>query len=711
MSRRIGRMAAGLALAVLLPSAAHAASENAVTFGSRWWTQTSPEASFREYLDLNRGGFLQSFTLRQWNASDAAVLSGENEFRLDQSTRLALSHGVRWQLEIKNDQIPHNYSFTARTPYTEVAPGVYRLPDSLQARTEAIPGNFGKNMIDALQEAPLTDLNVQTQVSSVRLRARPVHGWRFEVKGEERLRDGHKPYGGTFGFSSAIELMEPIHQRTLNGTASATYEHGPARVTASAGVSDFNNKVDAMIWDNPLRLTDRSTASDAASSQGRLALYPDNRVLSGNVALGYRLPRRTMFTGTVGVSQGKQDQAFLPMTINSAIAQGSLDSLPARSLDGKTTRISQDYRITTRPWNRTSGTLRYNYSKLDDKSPELTFIGSVRADESFTRGALTSKTFGHTDSRVGLDLDAQPLDPVGVGITVERRMRDRTEREVEKDNENVFAAHASAELPGDATFAANFRYGDRKLDHFDITEYENATGALTEQALLRRFDVASRKQTQGGGDLSWDPARWITLEAQYTYLLDDYPDSRYGLTRDEQHQVVAQATLHPRERLDLSGGYGFGQTETKQNSNETNASGPPTADAPTDWTARLKDKNVYVFTSAEWWAIERKLVFNADYQFTRALGTYDFISQLPAQNLPANLYRQHDLEVGSRWRIQNSTELGARYYWTEYDVNDVLTQNIPLLQFTGASPTAIYLGDSRLAYRAHRFEVLATRRF
>jgi len=274
----------------------------------------------------------------------------------------------------------------------------------------------------------------------------------------------------------------------------------------------------------------------------------------------------------------------------------------------------------------------------------------------------------------------------------------------------VFGANAHAVLPGDASFSASFRYGDRKLDAFDDEEYKNAAGVFEEQPLLRRFDVANRKQTQGGADLGWEPSRWLSLDAQYGYLLNDYPDSRYGLARDEQHQVVAEATLHPRPRLDVSGGYGYGYVLTRQRSNESNASAPPTADAATDWTAKIRDRNVYVFGGAEWWPVERKLVFNATYEFTRSLAIYDF-TLVPSVSLPGSVYRRHDVEVGTRWRVQSSTEIGGRWLWEEYDVDDILSENIPYVQFTGANATGIFLGDSRLDYRAHRFEVLATRRF
>ncbi len=711
MSSRIGTFGAAAVLAAALwAGAGHAAGENHATFGSRWWTQTAPEATYREYVDLSRGGYLESFLVREWNADNALVLSGENALRGDQSTRLALARGVRWRLEVRNDQIPHLFSPVTRSLYTETSPGVFRLPDSLQARNQSFPGNYGTIMSDALRHASRVEAGFRTEISTVRLRSRPAPGWRFELNGERRDRSGYKAIGAPFGFSTAIEMLEPIQQQTRTGSATATYQRGAAKVAATVGLSTFRNRVGELVWDNPKRLTDRSASADDASSQGQLDLAPDNRLVSGQVALGYRLPRRTTFSATVGASQGTQDDAFLPFTINSAIAQRSLDSLPARSLDGKRVSVRQDYRLTTRAWPGVSGTLRFHSSHVDNQTPELSFIGGVRGDQSFSRGERKNHPYGHTHSVLGADLDFRVAGPLGVGVLVERRTRDRTFREIEKDDENVFGAHASADLTDDLSLSANVRVAERTLDAFHDSDYKNAAGVFIEQPKLRRFDVANRKQTAGGADVSWQPVRWFGVDAQYGYQLNDFPDSRYGLGREEQHLVVTEATLRPRPRVALSGGYGFGQAETEQNSNETNASAPPTDDAATDWTATIKDRNVYVFGNAEWWAIERRLAFTAAYEFTRALGDYRF-RLTPSVSLPTTLYRRHDAQLGARWRLQHSTEIGGRWSYEEYDVTDVLNENIPLLQFTGTSATAIYLGDSHQDYRAHRLEVLATRRF
>lgn len=714
LTGKIGALA--LLLCATLPAAARGENtENSVTFGSRWWWQSAPEARYREYLDLNRGGFLESFSMSAWNGKDAFSLTGDNALRLDQTTRLALSRGVSWQLELKNSQLPHMISAIARTPYTEIRPGVFTIPDSIQARGEVSnPAGYANLLRDLTSTASPVSNTIQTDVSTARLRGRPIRGWRFDVRGERRERTGYKPYGASFGFNNAIELLEPIRQRTVDGQVMASYEQSRVKAQASVGVSVFKNFVSDLVWDNPKRLTDRSGSGSYSqgngASQGRIDLYPDNQVVRGNVSLGFQLPQRTQFSASVGVSQGTQDDDWLPYANNSTILQSSLDSLPGRSTDAKMTRINMDYRLTTRAWSRARGTLRYNRAEADNKTPEHFFTGYGVLDGEFTFNPHHTHPFGNTNSTLGADADVEVMDGLSIGITGELRQREHTHREVEKDDETIGKVRAHYSPAEDVHVLASFSAGKRELDEFIHEDYLTAAGVAFELDSLRRFDVANRDQHLGDLEVGWDVTSWLGIGAQYNYRLNKYPDSVYGLTREEEHLVVAQGTLRPDDRTELSGGYGFGRTAVYQNSNESNHTPPPDADLASNWRAALLDRNVYVFFDGQWWAIEKKVALNAGYQFNRTMGNSDLFSNT-AIDLPVTFYRQTDVRLGARWLLAAGTELAGRWVYEELTVEDYLKENIPLVQLSGTNATSVWLGNSALGYHAHRLELLATRRF
>jgi len=80
-----------------------------------------------------------------------------------------------------------------------------------------------------------------------------------------------------------------IQQRTIDADATANYRGRGYKVQAGFGLSSFENKIDALVWDNPKRLTDAS----GNPSRGRLDLYPDNFVARGKLALEWELAHRT----------------------------------------------------------------------------------------------------------------------------------------------------------------------------------------------------------------------------------------------------------------------------------------------------------------------------------------------------------------------------------------------------------------------------------
>ena len=184
-----------------------------------------------------------------------------------------------------------------------------------------------------------------------------------------------------------------------------------------------------------------------------------------------------------------------------------------------------------------------------------------------------------------------------------------------------------------------------------------------------------------------------------------------GLLSEIEHNVTVGGTYHVGERLDLDGAYGYGQLETDQNSRQSGSSIPSTN--PLDnWSADLKDTDVYVGAGVSWRPPVEKLSFLATYQFSRHLQEFDLSNATNnAQDLPSTIYRLHDVVVDTRYRWLRNLTLTGRYAWEEYDTDDWATTNVPFIFPTTGTSSAIYLGDSSQSYRAHRIALLATLSF
>lgn len=705
------------------PSSAARAAEGNVTFGSQWWDQSARDAKYHEFSQVPRGGFLESFLLREWSGRNSVALWGANGLRNDQASRLTWANGARWRVDLGYTQIPHSFSDVARWGWLQGRPGVFTLPDSLQARNQAIPTSYTQRMTDFLSTAPGVGLGFNTHISTARLRARPARGWQFETRGTLRNRSGLKPYALDFGFATALENPEPIDQRMVDADFIASYQRERLSAQATVGLSTFTNRISTLLVDNPKRITDLNGGDGPRA--GALDLYPDNRVVRGSAALSYLLPRRTAIAATLSIAQGRQDDAFLPFTSNSALPQSSLDSLPARNLDAKAVQLNGDVRLTARPTKGLDGTLRFSYTDFHNETEELNFIGQTPYDVSWQRFIeMPNHILSNTQWQTGLDLDYALTSQVRVGGIAEFRVRERTEREVEKDDETVLGGRARLRLVNGLAVRAQYTRGDRNADEFLLDEYNglktrtaigstpglyDSLGAL-EQPGLRRFDVADRIQDKATTDVSYALGERVDLSATYAFLRNDFgSDTTLGLQDETIHTVASSATLHVNENLDLTGGYGLGLTETNQLSRSSPAT--MTFKPDSNWTAKLNDEEVFVFAGVDW-APRTKLSFGVDYQFSRNRSKFDLDNGLHnAADLPETVFRRHNVLLDARWHWLENTTIMGRWAWEEYDINDWATTDVPLIFPTTGTANAIFLGDSSRSYRAHRLALLVKHTF
>jgi len=695
-------------------------SEGQFTAGSQWWSQTAKESKFQEFREVPRGGFLENFLWREWSGRNSVTLWGANGLRSDQAAKLTYANGARFRVDLGYQEIPHLFSQVARSPYVQTSPGAWTLPDSLRAKNQNNSSQYTSTMRDLLNNSPNVPLEFGTNISSARVRLRPAKGWTFDAKGSMRERSGVKPYAMTFGFSTAMEVPEPIDQQMIDADVTASYQHNDFSMQASGGMSRFKNRISTLRVDNPKRLTDLNGGDGA--SVGALDLYPDNEVVRGSIALSYLMPRRTALAATLGIAQSTQDDAFLPPTNNSALPQSTLDSLPARSLDGKAVQMSADVRLTTSPVEGLRGAARFHLADYDNQTPERNFLGQAPYDQSWQRYIeLRNHAWGNSNWLTGLDLDYDVARQLSIGGTVEYRAREHTHREIEKDHETVFGARARLRPTPAFHVDARFQHGNREFDDFNAEEYEGLrqgtsggpydTPAVLEQLGLRRFDVANRKQDKATAGVAYAMNERVDLSASYAYLKNDYPDSEFGLQSDLEHSVAGTGTFHVNDQFDLEGGYGFGRTESDQASRQSGTATPSTNPAD-NWGALLKDTDVYVSAGFAWWAQPEKVSITGDYTFSRHLAEFDLSNGTnTAVDLPGTIYRLHDVMLEASYRWLARTTLSLRYGFEEYDVDDWATNDVPLIFPVTGTANSLFLGNAREGYRAHRIALLVRHRF
>ena len=699
-----------------------ARAEGEITVSGQDWWQTAPEGKFREFREWPRAAWIETFLARGKVGSIAATAWGEQLFLKEQAMGVSLDQGVRWQLDGSYRQVPHLFSLIARSPYTDVGRGTFALSDSLQRQNQNDPAGYINRMNAALAVAPGFPLEHRTDVLDGRMRFRPNQGWQLGLRGERRSRGGTKAYAMSFGFSNTNEIAEQIDQRMTDVAATADFSRKGMSLRALLGVSAFDNRVDTFVADNPRRATDSPTAG---SSRGRIDLYPDNHAVRGQFDLSWRVAPRTLFSGTVGLASLHQDDPWQPFTINSAIPQASLDSLygtPARSTNGEALRLTQNYRL-SRQFGGVRGVVRFRQEHYANNTEEFPFRGVVQYDQTLVRDTVGfhNHPFGNSRVILGTDWDTR-VGAFDLTAAYDHRWRGHTHREIEHDQEDEVRARLGTNPMGTVRGSVSYAIGIRRADEFDVSAYgrpDQPDTVFLENPLLRRFDVADRDRQVAALEMGWTPTERLDLVVNGDWQRNDYIESTLGLTDDERWMVLGQAILTPGESWQLTGGYGFGRTDTDQNSQERSAAGAipiriGNLTAGNDWTARIRDRNDYGFVQATWSPIRRTLALTSGYWVSRDQTRYFLDNETgTAQDLPDTYYLRQEGRLEGRWRLVDGTELIARYGYDTWKVIDFAAKDIPLLGVAGTPPgaTAIYLGAGYQNYTTHTVGFAVSRAF
>jgi len=298
--------------------------------------------------------------------------------------------------------------------------------------------------------------------------------------------------------------------------------------------------------------------------------------------------------------------------------------------------------------------------------------------------------------------------------TAEIIKRERTFGEVVKDEEKAVQGKAVIRPVSGIQLMARVRHGSRELDKFELEDFENDAGTLVEQAGLRRFDIADRKQDQVDASLSWTRIERLVLTATVGYLENDYEKTALGLLDDVRRSASLDATLNASDRLDLTASIGWARSYTSQMSRRSPAANVVQTDSLT-WQARLYDASISAIAGIEYTAVKDKLTLSTDFHFERSPSTYRLkgagLYPAPATDLPGTVYMRQGVNVEAMYTVQKNLQFGARWAWDQFDASDFATQDIPLLfPLVGAS-NAIFLGDNVLNYRANAVAFMVKRTF
>ncbi|MBI2503730.1 MAG: MtrB/PioB family decaheme-associated outer membrane protein [Candidatus Latescibacteria bacterium] len=704
-----------------------------VELGGRRIGGTLNSSKFTEYRDLATGMYTDAFSLGLMNPEHTSALSfsGAHVGQRDQHFAAQLARRGVYKVEVEWDQLPHNYTNTARTVFSGSGTGQLEMPSLVRNRirtilttdldTAATGVQFDTSAIAGLVLGTARGIDVvsRREKGKASVSYSPNENLDVNLSYSNEKRSGTKPLGGNFGFN-VVELIEPTDYRTQEAGAGVEYTAKRWNLQLNYSASIFDNNIDALVWDNPFNEID----AVGTSSRGRLGLYPNNTANNLSLAGAASLPYATRLMATLARGWRRQDDSFIPYTINAALdTVANYPTLPAASLDGKVGTTLVNLSVTNRFFRSVWLTARYRTFDYDNQTRSLIFPAYVGYDGNVTRVRRSNPAIAHKKANASLDATVRLVPDVSLKVGYESENWDRENRDAEKTEESIYRASLDYVPRSWLLVRTSYSVGAKKTPHYDAEELVHVLfpdgeppRTLGQIPQLRKFDLATRDRNKANVLAQVTPFEALTLSGSFGLVNDDFKESQYGLLSNKANNLSLDAAYNPTYDLALFANY---TKETFKYAMKSRQRVPETATAAVndtvnnDWRSNMKDGANTFGLGLSWAAVPEKVDLSADFSLssakgtsaTKALGdpTIKGFLVTSAEDYPDTKSKLTQLRTSIGYRLTPHFTPRVEYRFEDYN-ETYFNQDVMEPYMAPVDPTtagAVFLGARQPGYSAH----------
>jgi len=657
-------------------------------------------AKFIEYRDVPDGLLFSLFNIRlksdAYYLSFNAVNAGHADERYDLSYNL---HG-KFRLDYRWDRIPHRFSNSAVTPYTETAPGIWTLPDNLQSQLQDLLGDNGSNLPQAfdllsgyLHNAHATPLELKRRRQDLNFTYDVSVPVKLSFRFQDEKKEDYRAIGAPLGFGNVIELPENVGQNTRQGEFKLSYFKKGVSLDFGVALSKFENNNLSMLWDNPYRLTDQMPPGTLTyllgngSGTGQLGLAPDNKAVKYFFKGNFKVLKSTSILASLSFTQRSQDSRLLPYTVNTGLAlayPGALSAPRATSdlgADVANASLAFHSRL-TRFLTLNAG---YKYYDYDNTSKALSLPGHAILDQNWADEPINVGFLSNSRESYYANLSLSLWNSTSIEAGFKSHAIDRKKADLNEGKnteETVYVSTVTTPLAW-LSFRGTYSISDRK---WSLENGGNVIYPVRNNALyaFRRYHEAERDSEELTLDLSLTPLDNMGLSFIYLTALNDYDKSQYGLRSDDYHSFSFDANY----AIGRHTFYGFYVKEKKKGLQGARQTTSPPLDVISnnplsDWTALLSDTTTTYGAGLDLALIKDKLDLDMSYSYSNTDG--DSLLDSPAggnPNTAANFIKGLDstrytvAKARLFYQLNDRLKLSLGGWYEEYKLNDIFRDRI-----------------------------------
>jgi len=525
-------------------------------------------SKFKEYSDIRNGFPRYTLGLNLLNPVSGRFLDfkGNNILRDDQSIGLSLGRFGMWSLVVDRNELPHNLSFKAKTPFSNQGGGLFTsgapvgIPNrnltptaaQLLANDAATAAWLGT----ALRE---TSLGTQRDKTGATMSLTPTEHLKFRLMLSDEKKEGSKIGYGAIGDrpprSLNVQLAQPVDYSTQELKLEAEYNHSRYQAMVTYTLSSFKNDIDTFRFQNIYANQTAGSTFDQWSgfrvgTFGQMPLAPDNRYQNATLSLGVNLPLDSRLSISAAYGRMEQDQTLLPYASSSfnstTVDFGSTASLPRKTADAEiiTKRINAEYSIN--PLSRLNLRAFVRYYDLDNKTPQDnwwyitsdTIPGSATATVTTPTYKNQRRNLAYSYEQMVSGLEASTYLPfwrTSLGLGLERENMDRKFREGNTEETSIKGTLRTRPTKW-LTLRGKALLGDRDGGTYNnsvsaasywyntavVRDNDNPAVSFSNHPDTRKFDVSDRKREELELSAVLMPVEDMDISFSYRDRKDDF---------------------------------------------------------------------------------------------------------------------------------------------------------------------------------------------
>jgi len=606
---------------------------------------------YGEYTGLTRsGGYLQAgFDLTYRDKRGYYLYARGARLGLE-SRKIVVAGGRqgRYELTASYQGIPHYFQEPGATPFRSTGGASLALPAGW-----VTGGSTGQ--MPRLASA-LRPVEVQRTRRVERVAAkvpRPKSHWTYAVGYQHETQKGVQVLGGSVLTTSSL-LPESIDYATDQVRASANYAVKLWQLKLAYYGSFFHDSNRSLRWQNPF--TPFAPGADA----GQIGQAPSNHFNQLSVAGAWSLPANTRLMSMAAYGRARQDEPFLPVTVNPDLQPGAL---PRSSLDGEVVTRNYVLRLNSSPVGNLELNADYTYDQHQDMTPQALFPQVLT--DAYVASSLMNYPYSFEKRKTRVRAGYRFNRRVRLSIGGEHQNEQQSFQRTADTRTNSAWVEGRFDAASHVNVYAKLLGSNRAApDYVPLSDL-----LLQENPLLRQYNLGDRHRKQGQLRVSYMPAGMVDVSLQWQQNLDRYADTPLlGLTDSRDTSYTLSLGLQPSTDTSLSAYY----TEQRIVNDQAGSQTFTTA----DWYGDREDIVHTAGMDGEWRNVVPRWDLGGSILYQIARGRIAVIQQGVPGRFPDIVERMQGVQLYTRRRLTDSLALRLEYALERYRSNDWQLDNV-----------------------------------